>query len=861
MNRRLSNLGHSTRTSILGDEQPFWYKHRTRTNQNHQDMELPAESDDEMLDTPLFQRNEQKRSNTNFTIDTNLSLDIANRFDSTFLNHRISSFAENQPFSILLRHILVGLVNAAVLVPTLVGFCSIIFKDPFFTSDEMQDEYFSKFLKLVFLSSAIHQFMFLLCSSLPFAVGQVQDAGLIFLSSMASKIVQNIQESHTNATTEDIVITVLFSLSLCTAMLGALLYLVGKFKLAQLVQYLPLPVVGGYLAFIGLFCGLSGLRLMSGNHDIDSLFSLNLIFEKKSFILCLPGFFAATILFKLSHRKNKALLPIALFSFPIIFYLVVFLSTMSLDDFRNAGWIGKSTNIPNLTEVFLLFNFYRYNLYLGCAFPTILPDFMSMFFIVAFGSCLDVAAIQFELGRPLDYNHEMKSVGLSNLVSGISSGYTGSYIFSQTIFALKNEVDTRYASICVLVAEILIVLLPIDLLGILPKFFFGCVLLFVALDLLVDWMFISFFKLELSEYLIVVITFFTINFTDLQVGMVLGFIITALNFVLKHSKMTTTERLHVPKTNIIRGVEVHKILERQRNRVVVLKLSGFQFFGTTQRVLSAVKQCINLSPQEPEEGYVKSEKDLSVNRKLTQTKRLSVITGNDHFDLDILETKFLILDFTEVTTIDATAARSCFLTLLYILCEVQVELLCCGLSPSCKTILQKHHVIACGTNAVDEEENGASCFENILSAVEYCEENLSEGIIEELAYEQVSVKLAKRSLKNSLPEIKIREIWNYWDLKVIQGKKVLCPQKEKALILLVRGKVRSTSTEQLKYSVGSLLGLKTFLNLDDDSKYIILSKEATCLFLTRNSLTQLKTENSNLATNLMTCLLKKLVTR
>ena len=38
----------------------------------------------------------------------------------------------------------------------------------------------------------------------------------------------------------------------------------GKLELAMLVQYLPLPVVGGYLAFLGLYCLEAGLTLMSG---------------------------------------------------------------------------------------------------------------------------------------------------------------------------------------------------------------------------------------------------------------------------------------------------------------------------------------------------------------------------------------------------------------------------------------------------------------------------------------------------------------------------------------------------------------------------------------------------------------------
>ena len=58
--------------------------------------------------------------------------------------------------------------------------------------------------------------------------------------------------------------TVLVALSSSTLLLGLALMLTGRLRLAVLVQYLPLPVVGGYLAFIGLYCLEAGLALMSG---------------------------------------------------------------------------------------------------------------------------------------------------------------------------------------------------------------------------------------------------------------------------------------------------------------------------------------------------------------------------------------------------------------------------------------------------------------------------------------------------------------------------------------------------------------------------------------------------------------------
>ena len=47
------------------------------------------------------------------------------------------------------------------------------------------------------------------------------------------------------------------------------------------------------------------------------------------------------------------------------------------------------------------------------------------------------------MGKPLNYNHELRTVGMSNALSGVLGGYTGSYIFSQTIFNLRARVESR----------------------------------------------------------------------------------------------------------------------------------------------------------------------------------------------------------------------------------------------------------------------------------------------------------------------------------------------------------------------------------------------------------------------------------
>ena len=73
----------------------------------------------------------------------------------------------------------------------------------------------------------------------------LQDAGLIFLSAMASDIAESILKE--GGTIEEVVSTTLVILPLGTAALGLVIILLGKFKLLDIVSYLPMPVSYGLM--------------------------------------------------------------------------------------------------------------------------------------------------------------------------------------------------------------------------------------------------------------------------------------------------------------------------------------------------------------------------------------------------------------------------------------------------------------------------------------------------------------------------------------------------------------------------------------------------------------------------------------
>ena len=140
----------------------------------------------------------------------------------------ITSLEEKTPVGISITY---GIMNATIVLPVLLSFGSIIYRDVAF------QPYLNVLIKLTVVSGVVHQLCFSTLSSLPFAVGQVQDAGLIFLSSMAASLVQTCRNQQVDD--ETLLATATVGLSLSTALLGLALVLIGKLKLAQWVQMLP----------------------------------------------------------------------------------------------------------------------------------------------------------------------------------------------------------------------------------------------------------------------------------------------------------------------------------------------------------------------------------------------------------------------------------------------------------------------------------------------------------------------------------------------------------------------------------------------------------------------------------------------
>ncbi|EGZ26916.1 hypothetical protein PHYSODRAFT_473959 [Phytophthora sojae] len=598
-----------------------------------------------------------------------------------------------------------GIINSILAIPGIYGYAVIIF------SHEDFSEFMPALSKLVIFSCFIHQVVFALLSSLPFAIGQVQDAGLIFLGVMATSICNSLGEEVSPAAK---VTTSIVTIGIATALLGVSLVIMGRLRLAVFASYLPIPVIGGYLAFIGVFWFYAGFALCTGLavNGLESM--IRVFYDTHNLLLCIPGFLGGIFFLVVSQRyDNSFILSGAIMAMPVMFFFIVLVSGISLEEARDGGWIDSAQEPATVTDLLNLVDFSQVR---WDQLPKQWGTWLGMVFIVAIGSCLDVAAIEIEMGTKLDFNHELKTVGWSNVISGLLGGYTGSYIFSQTIFTCRSKTNSRIVGICVALAELAVVIAPVSVMSYLPRFFFAATVVFIAIDLMIEWLVLTYWKMPLREYAVLWLTFIAVNFVSLDVGMLIGLGIAILNFLLDFVRLPVVVRKQC-SSGTMRTAAERSYLDQQRDTIACFELSGLLFFGSSVQILNSIQKAVYIRKVQHStsnvDGDIVGDPDALLELEANQALCTQCLDGSPTPHSDAAPTDFVVMDFSGVSGMDATVARSAFLILQKYCTNYGITVLYAATLPTITKLLLQNDV-------VDKER----LFTSRESALEFCENQL-----------------------------------------------------------------------------------------------------------------------------------------
>lgn len=102
----------------------------------------------------------------------------------------------------------------------------------------------------------------------------------------------------------------------------------------------------GYLAFIGFFCGQSGLGLMAGV-DIRGLQDWYLLLDTHRLELILPGVVGGLTIFLLVRGiRHMAVLPCCIISLLVLFYSLLVYTGTSIEEVTEMGFISEAQHPP-----------------------------------------------------------------------------------------------------------------------------------------------------------------------------------------------------------------------------------------------------------------------------------------------------------------------------------------------------------------------------------------------------------------------------------------------------------------------------------------------------------------------------------
>lgn len=289
-------------------------------------------------------------------------------------------------------------------------------------------------------------------------------------------------------------------------------------------------------------------------------------------------------------------------------------------------------------------------------------------------------------------------------MSGLTFGFTGSYIFSQTIFTYRTGVHSRFIGVLIMCVFFYIVVSPVNVLQISPLFFLGSTLIFIGYDLMWEWLWEVREQVFLSEYGIVWLTFVAIHVVGIDAGIVLGVLIAIVEQIVTTAQTSTIVKVD-RRSRAVWSPSDTKLLHDYAYtsiggaRVVTLEMHGNVFFGSSLSLLNSIIDEIGLTQGDTSTtnaGPVNPATPHTSSAVLTLDRRSSSMSyhhaASTRSTRPTIPPKYLVLDLTRVSHLDASATRGCFLQLVKLCAKRDIVVCASGATPRIEWMFRSHRV-------------------------------------------------------------------------------------------------------------------------------------------------------------------------
>jgi len=434
-------------------------------------------------------------------------------------------------------------------------------------------------------------------------VGSVQDAAAAVLAlaaaTTAARATQLQQVASISGLKDyeapDVFLTVIAATLVVTVLCGVVFLALGRRRLGNLIRFVPYPVVGGFLAGTGWLLLTGGIYVTSSVPvKFDRLGDLA---RPYTLTRWLPAFaFGVVLLLAVRIVRKPLVIPVTI-GIGLVGFAVVALATGSgLDEVRDGGWLLGPFETTRLWEPWTL------RALTGADWGTVLgswPAIATAVFVAALALLFNVGGTELVLDRDLDTNEELRDAGVLNVVSGALGGIPGYHALSLTALAARMDVDARRAGLIAALIPLAAVVAGASVVELIPRTIVSGVLVFLGLAFIVEWVWDKRTSLPRLEYLVVIVILAVIIIEGYLPGIVVGLVLAAVLFAFSYGRVDLVREVPFGDTyrsNVDRPPAERATLRALRDRVRILRVSGFVFFGSTPRLLARVRALGETSP-------------------------------------------------------------------------------------------------------------------------------------------------------------------------------------------------------------------------------------------------------------------------
>jgi SulP family sulfate permease len=428
-------------------------------------------------------------------------------------------------------------------------------------------------------------------------VGSVQDAAAAVLSIVASAVAAKAADlAHTaqisglkDYVAPDIFLTVVAATFVVTVLCGILFLVIGRSRLGGLIRFVPYPVVGGFLAGTGWLLFKGGVNAATGMqvhlHNFDQLFEFQLSH-------LLPALaFGAILLVAVRVVKRPLVIPAVIAIGLALFVAGMVATGSSIEEVREGGWL-----LFGSVDTALQWKTWTLSALGGADWLSVLESWagiVTAVFVATLAILFNISGTELVLDRDLDTNQELRDAGVLNVVSGALGGIPGYHALSLTALAERMRVDARAAGLVAALVPLAAVVFGAEVVGLIPRMIVGGVLVFLGLAFIVEWVWDKRRSLPPLEYGVVLVILVGIIAWGFLPGVVIGLVLAVVLFAISYGRIELVREVAFGETyrsNVDRPPTERAELRGLSDRVQILRVSGFVFFGTVSGLLERVRR-------------------------------------------------------------------------------------------------------------------------------------------------------------------------------------------------------------------------------------------------------------------------------